>query len=65
MKLTFKKRMAICVEVLFARSGHAHTAQEKQLSTFMNGHRAGMKDQELEFKSEEILAPISVDDEVL
>lgn len=31
-----------------ARSGHAHSAQEKQLSTFMRGYHAGLYDRELE-----------------
>ena len=44
MKLTFKRRLLICFEVLFARNGHAHTAQEKQLSTFIHGYTAGMRD---------------------
>lgn len=48
MKLTLIKRLNICIEVLFARSGHAHSSQEKQLSTFKNGYDAGMKDKELE-----------------
>ena len=44
MKLTFKKRVALCWEILTVRSGHEHIAQEKQLSTFKNGYAAGLKD---------------------
>lgn len=44
MKLTLKNRLMLCWEVLTARSGHAHTAQEKQLSTFIRGYEAGMQD---------------------
>ena len=48
MKLTLKNRLMLCWEVLTARSGHAHTAQEKQLSTFIRGYEAGMRDMRLE-----------------
>jgi hypothetical protein len=49
MKLTLLYRLKICAEVLFARSGHSHCAQEKQLSVYQNGYKAGMSDKELEF----------------
>ena len=45
MKLTILKRLKICFEVMFIRSGHGHTAQEKQLSVFQRGYEAGMKDE--------------------
>ena len=45
MKLTLKRRLTICIEVLFARSGHAHTAQEKGLPLFIRGYEAGRKDE--------------------
>ena len=44
MKLTIWNRIKICWEVLTIRSGHAHTAQEKQLSIFCRGYRAGYND---------------------
>lgn len=48
MKLTLKNRLMLCWEVLTARSGHAHKAQEKQLSTFMRGYEAGARDTRLD-----------------
>lgn len=48
MKLTFLNRVKICWETLTIRSGHAHTAQEKQLSIFQHGYHAGLKDAEHE-----------------
>ena len=47
MKLTLKTRLMLCWEILTTRSGHAHTAQEKQLSTFIRGYEAGMLDARL------------------
>lgn len=47
MKLTLIKRLKLAFEVLTIRSGHKHTAQEKQLSTFMRGYDAGFKDGKL------------------
>ena len=47
MKLTIANRLKLAWEVLTVRSGHGHTAQEKQLSTFMNGYVAGWDDKEL------------------
>ncbi|HBA1511074.1 hypothetical protein I5420_08080 [Citrobacter koseri] len=44
MKLTLINRLKLCWEILTVKSGHAHTAQEKQLSTFQRGYRAGLKD---------------------
>lgn len=48
MKLTLKTRLMLCGEVLTTRSRRAHTAQEKQLSTFIRGYEAGMRDMRLE-----------------
>ena len=45
MALTFKNRLKLCWEILTIRSGHRHHAQEKQLSTFMNGYQAGTWDE--------------------
>lgn len=44
MSLTFINRLKICLEVLTIRSGHKHTAHEKQLSTFIRGYNAGFAD---------------------
>lgn len=52
MKLTIRNRIKLCFEILTIRSGHAHTAQEKQLSTFLRGYRAGMKDEQSKRQSE-------------
>ena len=48
MKLTFATRLKLCWEILTVRSGHTHSAQEKQLSTFQRGYAAGMEDSALE-----------------
>ena len=45
MKLTISNRIKICFEVMTSRSGHAHTAQEKQLSVFKRGYEAGRLDE--------------------
>ena len=50
MKLTFINRLRLCFEILTVRSGHAHPAQEKQLSTFIRGYEAGLKDGDLNKK---------------
>ena len=50
MQLTIKHRLRLCWEVLTIRSGHAHAAQEKQLSIFMRGYMAGAKDAGLELR---------------
>jgi hypothetical protein len=44
MKLTFINRLKLCWEILTARSGHEHPAQEKQLSSFQRGYEAGLYD---------------------
>lgn len=44
MKLTIKKRLQLCWEILTIKSGHAHCAQTKQLSTFTDGYAAGYRD---------------------
>ena len=51
MKLTLLHRLKICAEVLFARSGHSHCAQEKQLSVFKHGYEGGIVDKELELSN--------------
>ena len=50
MKLTIMNRIKLCFEILTVRSGHPHTAQEKQLSTFIRGYEAGLKDGKLNEK---------------
>ena len=50
MKLTFLNRLRLCFEILTAKSGHAHSAQEKQLSTFKRGYSAGINDEKLSNK---------------
>ena len=50
MKLTFLNRIRLCIEILTAKSGHAHSAQEKQLSTFIRGYEAGLRDGNLNKK---------------
>jgi hypothetical protein len=52
MKLTIRNRLKLCWEILTIRSGHAHTAQEKILSTFERGYEAGRLDEKLEQESE-------------
>lgn len=47
MRLTILNRLKICFEILTVRSGHAHIANEKQLSTFLRGYDAGVKDEKL------------------
>ena len=55
MKLTILNRLKLCIEILTIRSGHKHTAQEKQLSVFQRGYSAGILDEKLgiELKEEE------------
>jgi hypothetical protein len=48
MTLTLWNRLALCIEILTIRSGHAHAANEKELTTFMRGYTAGMRDAQLE-----------------
>ena len=45
-KLTILYRLKLCFEILTIRSGHKHTANEKQLSTFQKGYRAGRMEDE-------------------
>ena len=47
MKLTIRNRLKLCWEIITMRSGHRHAAHEKNLSTFMRGYHAGLKDAEL------------------
>ena len=51
MKLTILKRIKLCFEVMTIRSGHAHTAQEKQLSVFQRGYETGRTDEMLNNRS--------------
>ncbi len=51
MILTLVNRIKLCWEILTITSGHAHATQEKQLSTFMRGYDAGMKDAKMMAKS--------------
>ena len=44
MRLTLKYRLKLCFEILTYRSGHAHHADDKGFSLFMNGYNAGFKD---------------------
>lgn len=48
MKLTLINRLKLCWEILTIGNGQGHTAQEKQLSTFIRGYDAGRKDEKLE-----------------
>lgn len=48
MRLTIRNRLSLCWEILTCRSGHNHAAMEKQLSTFIRGYHAGVKDVKLE-----------------
>ena len=51
-KVKISKRLKICFEVLFLRSGHKHPAQEKQISVFQNGYSAGLEDARFEYANE-------------
>ena len=44
MKLTLWNRLKLCFEILTIRSGHKHSAFEKDLSSFKRGFRAGVID---------------------
>ena len=50
MNLTMINKIKLCFEILTAKSGHKHHAQEKQLSTFQHGYAAGMRDEKLNNK---------------
>ena len=50
MNLTMVNKIKLCFEILTAKSGHKHPAQEKQLSTFIRGYEAGLKDGKLNKK---------------
>jgi hypothetical protein len=43
-------RIKLCFEILTAKSGHKHHAQEKMLSTFQRGYAAGVNDERLNNK---------------
>lgn len=47
LTLTIKNRLKLCWEILTCASGHNHQAQEKGLSTFIRGYRAGQYDERL------------------
>ena len=53
MKLTLINRIRLAWEVMTIRSGHKHTAQEKELSTFMRGYEAGRLDERLELETKD------------
>ena len=44
MKLTLIVRLKLCWEILTVRSGHKHSAFEKNLSTYQRGYDAGLYD---------------------
>ena len=50
MNLTIANKIKLCFEILTAKSGHKHHAQEKQLSTIQRGYAAGMRDEKLNNK---------------
>ena len=50
MNLTMVNKIKLCLEILTAKSGHKHKAQEKQLSTFQRGYAAGVNDERLSNK---------------
>lgn len=52
-KLTIINRLKLCWEILTVRSGHNHSAQEKQLSTFQRGYEAGTKDARLRMENKD------------
>ena len=52
MLLTLKNRILLCWEILTVKSGHAHPAQEKQLSIFQRGYSSGLSDGIVEGKLE-------------
>ena len=45
-------KIKLCFEILTAKSGHKHPAQEKQLSTFKRGYSAGNKKKKLSNKGQ-------------
>jgi hypothetical protein len=53
VKLTLAKRIKLAFEALTTTSGHNHSSDEKQLSTFQRGYDAGMKDARLMQKQNE------------
>ena len=48
LKLTFLVRLKLCWEILTVKSGHGHSATEKNLSTFQKGYDVGLYDRALE-----------------
>lgn len=55
MNLTFINRLKLCFEILTIRSGYKYPANEKQLSTFINGYNAGFKDNSLNYENIKLL----------
>lgn len=53
MNLTIINKIKLCFEILTAKSGHKHTAQEKMLSTFQRGYVAGVNDEKLNQKDKQ------------
>ena len=53
MNLTMINKIKLCFEILTAKSGHKHKAQEKMLSTFQHGYAAGVNDERLGNKAAE------------
>ena len=51
MNLTMINKIKLCLEILTAKSGHKHKAQEKMLSTFQRGYVAGVNDERLNNKA--------------
>ena len=51
MNLTIVNKIKLCFEILTAKSGHKHQAQEKMLSTFQRGYAAGVNDERLSNKA--------------
>ena len=51
MNLTMVNKIKLCLEILLAKSGHKHKAQEKMLSTFQRGYVAGVNDERLNNKA--------------
>ena len=51
MNLTMINKIKLCLEILTAKSGHKHQAQEKMLSTFQRGYAAGVNDERLSNKA--------------
>ena len=63
MNLTMVNKIKLCLEILTAKSGHKHKAQEKILSTFQRGYAAGVNDERLNNKAaEQASSPVGAQD---